>query len=63
MDAYTSVSLSSGNWNHVLNHLRERADWLDGQLADAPDGRDRSVVFIEREELRGVIEQIEDQLR
>ena len=62
MQAYTSVSLSARNWRLVLDNLRSNA----GELAEALDGAGleahRTQLFIEHEELRGVIEQIEDQL-
>jgi hypothetical protein len=63
MDAYTSVSLSSGNWKRVLDHLRERADVLDHLTTRAITDGQRTEAFVQREELRGIIEQIEDQLR
>jgi hypothetical protein len=62
MDAYTSVSLSPGNWKIVLDNLQDHVGVLNAQFA-AADGVRRTEVFVAREELQGVIEQIEDQLQ
>jgi hypothetical protein len=58
-----AVSLSIGNWHRVLDSLRGDVEHLDIQLEDVTHDDDfKTRAFVEREELQGVIEQIEDQV-